>query len=58
MANSPNSSSPELKTYGETQFLLAEGYYTIHQLEDLIDKLKEAEARMKSYAAKSMGVGK
>jgi hypothetical protein len=55
---SPDSSNLEFKTYGETQFLLAEGYYTIHQLEDLIDKLKEAEARMKSYAEKSMGACK
>lgn len=42
------------ETYGEYQFILEEGVYTIAELEKLVADLKTAQARMSSHLIQSM----
>ena len=42
------------ETYGEYQFVLEEGVYTITELEKLIADLKTAQAKMSNHLTQSM----
>ena len=42
------------ETYGEYQFILEEGVYTLAELEKLVSDLKTAQARMSSHLIQSM----
>lgn len=47
------------ETYGEWQFKLEEGVYTIAELEKLVADLKTAQARMSNHLIQSMqSIGK